>query len=362
MKNSDLINYCIKNSIPFVSFRLPAEDEIYTFAGGYFVTDPDAQSNEIRFVIAAFDPSSAETLYYVPEIILNGDKNETDKLPALREKFVQPQNIEPPIVSGFTNYMKQADFLIGEMKQNKLQKVVLSRVMEYLPDNQIDPSKLFHNACKRNPGAFVYLFSAADGQIWLGATPETLLRVEDGNGFTMALAGTQRIDNQIVDSVQWGSKEIHEHEYVSQFIEDTLQQCSVENIVREETKTVSAGKVAHLQTSFNFSVPETKNINEIAQALHPTPAVCGVPTSLARRQILEVESHKRSLYTGYLGPFNPRRNCQLFVNLRCMQIIDDKIFIYVGGGLTAASDPQQEWNETEWKSDTMLSLFDDALN
>ncbi len=358
MKNSDLINYCLENSIPFVSFRLPTENEISTFAGGYFVTDPDEQTSEIRFVIAAFDPSSAKTLYYIPGIILQGGENETGKLSVSDAKFVRSLNTTAPIVSGFTSYMKQAEFLIEEMKQNKLQKVVLSRVMEYLPDCQIDPLRLFQNACKRNPGAFVYLFSAADGQMWLGATPETLLKVEDRKGFTMALAGTQRLDNQLVDSVQWGSKEIHEHEHVSQFIENTLQNCFVENIVREETRTVSAGKVAHLQTAFSFVVPDKFSISEIAQAMHPTPAVCGVPTIEARKQILEVENHQRSLYTGYLGPFNPENNCQLFVNLRCMQIIGDKVYIYVGGGLTAASDPQQEWNETEWKSDTMLSLFD----
>ncbi|MFZ4464398.1 MAG: chorismate-binding protein, partial [Bacteroidales bacterium] len=177
MKNSDLINYCLENSIPFVSFRLPTENEISTFAGGYFVTDPDEQTSEIRFVIAAFDPSSAKTLYYIPGIILQGGENETGKLSVSDAKFVRSLNTTAPIVSGFTSYMKQAEFLIEEMKQNKLQKVVLSRVMEYLPDCQIDPLRLFQNACKRNPGAFVYLFSAADGQMWLGATPETLLKV-----------------------------------------------------------------------------------------------------------------------------------------------------------------------------------------
>jgi isochorismate synthase len=360
MKNSDLINYCIQNSIPFVSYRLPSENDTTTLAGGCFVSDPEERKHDIRFVIAPFDALSEKTRFYIPEIILAGKESETDKLPNFVNETTQTQTESAPVVSGFNSYINQAEYLIEEMKNDKLQKVVLSRVMEYVPDCQIDPIKLFQNACDRNPKAFVYLFSAAEGSYWLGATPETLLKTEAGKGFTMALAGTQRIDNQLDTEFNWGNKEIHEHEYVSQFIENTLLDCSVENLVRDETKTVSAGKVAHLQTAFNFRIPDNISISEIAQALHPTPAVCGVPTSEARKRILEVEKHKRSLYTGFLGPFIPKESCQLFVNLRCMQIIGDKIYIYVGGGLTAASDPQQEWNETEWKSDTMLSLFEEA--
>jgi len=72
MKNSDLINYCIQNSIPFVNYRLPSENDITTLAGGCFVSDPEERKHDIRFVIAPFDTFSEKTRYYIPDMILAG--------------------------------------------------------------------------------------------------------------------------------------------------------------------------------------------------------------------------------------------------------------------------------------------------
>jgi isochorismate synthase len=82
-----------------------------------------------------------------------------------------------------------------------------------------------------------------------------------------------------------------------------------------------------------------------------------MPQQLSFRMINTTEKHTRNYYTGFLGIRDRNENCAFYVNLRCMQIIQDKAFIYVGGGLTEQSDPLQEWNETELKAGTMLSLF-----
>ena len=95
---------------------------------------------------------------------------------------------------------------------------------------------------------------------------------------------------------------------------------------------------------------------EILSALHPTPAVGGYPKELAMEWIRRVEPHERRYYGGYLGPMFGE-HVRLFVNLRCMEVDDSRLRLYVGGGLTDKSDPESEWKETEAKAQTLLSII-----
>ncbi|MFT7281747.1 MAG: isochorismate synthase, partial [Cyclobacteriaceae bacterium] len=92
--------------------------------------------------------------------------------------------------------------------------------------------------------------------------------------------------------------------------------------------------------------------------LHPTSAVCGMPLQPALNFIKEVEGYERGLYAGFLGPVNFNNLTHLFVNLRCMQIINDqKIRLYAGAGITADSDPNKEFVETQLKMNTLKNLL-----
>jgi len=91
--------------------------------------------------------------------------------------------------------------------------------------------------------------------------------------------------------------------------------------------------------------------------LHPTPAVCGLPAMDAKRELLLTEPHERRLYSGFLGPVKNNGSAQLFVNLRCMQIIGKKAYLYAGGGLTIDSELEKEWEETKNKAETMLAVI-----
>ena len=96
--------------------------------------------------------------------------------------------------------------------------------------------------------------------------------------------------------------------------------------------------------------------NFIAE-LHPTPAVCGLPKNLADDFIRLKEKHERKYYTGYLGPWKLNQQVDLFVNLRCMEVTDDEFILYAGGGITAHSIPEKEWEETNQKAATLLAVI-----
>ena len=96
---------------------------------------------------------------------------------------------------------------------------------------------------------------------------------------------------------------------------------------------------------------------DLIEKLHPTPAVCGVPITKAQTFIHEHEGYERKYYTGFLGEYGINDTTDLFVNLRCMEINEKAINIYVGCGITAESNPTNEYIETENKSLTMRNIL-----
>jgi isochorismate synthase len=123
-------------------------------------------------------------------------------------------------------------------------------------------------------------------------------------------------------------------------------------------ETLESGKVAHLKTSFFFPAEKISGcLGSFIADLHPTPAVCGLPKDLADEYIRTNEFHQRKYYTGYLGPWRLGGQVSLFVNLRCMEITSEEYILYSGGGITARSVPEKEWDETNQKAKTLLSVI-----
>ena len=157
------------------------------------------------------------------------------------------------------------------------------------------------------------------------------------------------------------------------------QQLSNPGIKVSEPKTVRAGNLLHLQTEISMRLkPGTGSLKPILDALHPTPAVCGFPKDQSKAYIIENEGYPREFYAGFMGELhlketisrNPnRRNVEnnaynaqksvsnLYVNLRCMQIKNKNIYIYIGGGITKDSIAEAEWEETVHKSKVIKSVL-----
>ena len=111
-------------------------------------------------------------------------------------------------------------------------------------------------------------------------------------------------------------------------------------------------------------INKKSNLKEVVSVLHPTPAVCGFPMQKAKKFIFENEGYDRSYYTGFLGELNIKGDyinkpkSDLFVNLRCMQVVKNMAHIYVGCGITKDSIPEKEFLETVNKSMTMKIILD----
>lgn len=257
-----------------------------------------------------------------------------------------------------------------QLKDGKLAKIVLARCEEIPHSAPVDAETLFLEACRIYPHLCIMLVSTPQTGTWLMATPEVLLDGDGETWRTMALAGTMKARELAPDADcssastpwvdgdgmrDWSAKNKHEQQLVATYIQQCLSPFAAQ-LTQRGPYTVQAGDLVHLRSDFMFNLHDTKSLGSLLEALHPTPAVCGLPKAEAQRFILENEHAHRSYYSGFVGLLNPKGETHLYVALRCMQISDCCYRFYAGGGLLADSVEQQEWEETVAKMETMKKV------
>ncbi len=285
--------------------------------------------------------------------------------PTVRKSaHLSPQSIPTLPDSAYLQSVRDA---VAAIEAGEIKKVVLSRTKEVELPTDFVFTEVFERLCEKYPNAFVSLVYLPHlDQVWLGATPETLVGVDKEGIFrTVSLAGTQSAYNaegQPIPPKQapWTQKEIEEQALVSRYIISCFKKIRVREFTEEGPKTVVAGNLMHLCSHYTVNTKEI-NFPELGtvmlELLHPTSAVCGMPKSAALQFIQEHENYDREFYSGFLGPVNVENETHLFVNLRCMKIQNGVATLYAGGGITEDSIPEKEWQETELKCQTMLSVL-----
>ena len=260
------------------------------------------------------------------------------------------------------NFKDLVQLSIDKINSGTFQKVVPSRKKEiYLPDNFKLIIK-FLDLCRLHPQAFVSLFSLSGKEIWIGASPELLIKITAGRFFhTSAVAGTQSGKNiQNLSEVAWTQKEIEEQALVSRYIINSFKKIRLREFEEDGPKTVKAGELLHLRTDYKVDL-EAVNFPQLGSVmlklLHPTSAVCGMPKEPASNFLKDLEDMDREFYSGYIGPVNIRAESSIYVNLRCAKIIGNKGTLFAGAGVTRDSDPEKEWNETELKMNTIREVL-----
>ncbi len=267
------------------------------------------------------------------------------------ENFTLYEAKERPIISSKENYLSQFNTFKERFKIEGISKAILSRIKSISLSIE-SPALMFEKICATYPKAFCYLLSLDGEGTWAGASPEILLTYEEDKIKTVALAGTK----YSADEEVWTSKEYDEHRLVEDYIID-LESKNHKLTKRSKPHIVKAGKLFHLRSEFEFSASK-KNVVQFLERIHPTPAICGLPYEKSKHLILDTELHNRALYCGYLGAVSSTaEEFTMYVNIRCMQLFQDAAYLYIGGGITAESTGESEWEETERKSETMGTLF-----
>lgn len=340
----DRVENYLEESLPFVLYRKPGQNEIFGVFQSNNALHQSKDFMEKGFVFAPFN-SEGSVILIQPDEVWEGTWR-TEKQPSTEAISLDDLGKEDHI-----DLVKRG---IKEIEKGRLKKVVLSRKIE-VPISK-SPIHIFKTLLNTYSNAFGYLFYHPKVGMWCGATPETLVKVKNKKLTTMSLAATlPYVENEEPD---WGDKEIEEQQMVSEYIGDKLAH-TMERLEIDDAESVRAGNLWHLRSEVRGTLLPNLKVKEVIRALHPTPAVCGIPTGEAAQFIQANENYKRTFYTGFLGELNLKSQGELslFVNLRCMQLEQGKASIFVGGGITEASNPESEWIETQNKSKTMLGIL-----
>lgn len=249
---------------------------------------------------------------------------------------------------------------IHHLQGGDLEKVVISKIKKVqLPVaiNSTSIQRAFDILTSLYPSAFIFIYRMNVHSVWVGATPETLIELENGFYKTMSLAGTRLKSDQ---DKPWGEKEIREQKVVTDFIASTILNNQGENLEISEPFTATAAHLEHLKSLIQFK--SSQGLHAWASLLHPTPAICGLPIDQAKKLISQLEAHSRKMYAGYIGFVENSGNGKAFVQLRCMEWINQEAVIYSGGGIMPDSIPESEWEEAENKANVMLSVLEMLKN
>lgn len=330
----------------YVMFRRPEERKVFSL---YSSQPPEkikslkALDNKTGFVIAPFETDKKS-----PILLLHIEKTE---VLSMDTEVGNTENTEcvNTLDDGVSQYMRNFESISEKLDSEKFLKIVLARKKDVKRSIKHYES-LFYKACRLYPHQFICLINTVTSGVWLMATPELLLSGNSGKYSTMALAGTMR------NACEWSDKNRAEQQYVSDYINDVLCRNAID-VKSNSPHTVMAADLYHLCTDFSFHLSDSSSLGSLLAALHPTPAVCGIPADITKEYIISHEGFDRGYYSGFCGMLNPGDTAFLYVSLRCMKIMRDMVSVYAGGGLIKGSIVDDELRETEYKMHSMLRIL-----
>ena len=337
--------------LPFVMYSKPNSTSIFGFLQQNDTLFKISNYKEKGFVFASFDEKQ---LILIPE---NESEVITTELGEITFETIEIEDLSFDLTAK-NQYENLVSKGITAIKNDEFKKVVLSR-SEIVDLTEFDFIATFQHLVQLYPTTFSYCFFHPEIGFWMGATPEQLLKA-NGNVFeTTALAGTQKAN--LETEIFWQQKEKDEQQYVTDFIVKRLREVA-SSVDVTEPYSAKAGSIWHIKTDISGVLNANSTLEEVIDTLHPTPAVCGLPKKKAKAFIIENENYDRTFYTGFLGELNSSFanndiSSDLFVNLRSMQIQENKAILYMGCGITKESVPEKEWEESVNKSMTMKRVL-----
>lgn len=370
----------LQNGYALAVWQLPgdgAKNVILSYSASKYPGDTQLENLESGFLFCPFNPN--ESGYYLkadflfkfkdgklrsPESPLESTSIEWLNNQQEKEKplsFYRRSSEQGIPTNPKSDFRELVQECIRQINQGVVEKIVPSRFKTIPLPIGFDAVAAFQQLCHAYPNAFVSLVSLPETGTWLGASPEILVQVEDQRIFrTVALAGTQPYqEGTNIKEVAWTQKEIEEQALVSRYIINCFKKIRLREFEEHGPKTVIAGNLLHLKTEFAVDLKST-NFPQLGSVmlnlLHPTSAVCGMPLEPAMQFLQQHEGYDRAFYSGFLGPVNIDRAIHVFVNLRCLQVVSHHLICYGGSGVTVDSIPQKEWEETEMKLNTLLTV------
>jgi menaquinone-specific isochorismate synthase len=239
--------------------------------------------------------------------------------------------------------------------EGALQKVVLAQALELDLGGDLAVHDILDRLGEKYPNCTRFLIEPANASAaFFGATPERLVSLRGRTVETGALAGTTgrgetpAEDEWLAEELLDDTKNVHEHELVAETIRDQLAPFAASVSVGER-EIERLATVQHLYTPITAELASDTHVLDVVEALHPTPAVGGLPPDRALETIRETEPFDRGWYAAPIGWIDAAGNGTFAVGLRSAVASQQRATLFAGVGIVGDSDPDAEWDEVELK-------------
>jgi menaquinone-specific isochorismate synthase len=320
----------------------------------------------VQVTYAAGDPPEAETAWLTvndagPGASPSAVEDRLDRERAALADLPEPGTTSgPPGVSSRERTTSRAvwrdsvDDAVDRIHEGELRKVVLAQALRTTLETPLSVPDVLSRLGDTYPDCYRFLVEPEDGGSFLGATPERLVSLRGRTVETGALAGTTgRGDTPEED--EWLARELlddaknaHEHELVADAIGDQLEPFAA-SVATGSRRIRRLATVQHLETPITAELEADEHVLTLVEALHPTPAVGGLPPDRALRTIRETERFDRGWYAAPVGWFDAAGYGSFAVALRSAVARGDVATLFAGVGIVADSDPDREWDEVDLK-------------
>ena len=278
---------------------------------------------------------------------------------------------KPIVKSSFEPYkeeylesIKQVTTLI---RQKEADKVVIARSLALQFEEAVSSPNVLSQIILEQPESYLFGLEHQD-KLFFGASPERLVKVEKSYAYSSCVAGSVKRgknaeeDEKLGQSLLNDAKNRSEHQYVVDMIGNTFKENCSKYDIPSQPKLLKIRDIQHLFTPVEGQLKNNATILQLVKTLHPTPALGGVPRNRAMEVIREYEPMNRGYYAAPIGWLDAEGNGEFAVAIRSALLLQDKAFLYAGGGIVADSEPQSEYEETLVKFRPMIRALGGQLH
>lgn len=259
-------------------------------------------------------------------------------------------------------WKKSVTSLVESFTESNLKKVVVARELRLQFENTVQVEKVLTHLLEEQKESFIFAFEV-NGDCFIGASPERLVKKEETRVLTTCLAGsiargsTLEEDNLLGQNLLEDQKNLVEHQYVVDMIKEAMEETCEKVTLPDEPQLMKTKYIQHLYTPVIGQSREGTSLLDIVNRLHPTPALGGVPKEQAVTKIREIEELDRGFYAAPIGWQDSQGNGEFAVAIRSALIQGKEASLFAGCGVVADSEAESEYIETSIKFRPMLTAL-----
>lgn len=319
---------------PGAWFVLPEVQFTATSSGAWITTTADGSKAGRR---------ARDRLERYQSLSVSGPESKT--VPSVMRKSYVPER---------SDWQRQIEAATAKIGAGTLRKVVLAQALTAELSGPIATHEILGELGRSYPACIRFGFEPQTGGTFFGATPERLVTLQGKEVTTAGLAGsigrgeTTEEDDWLAEQLRTSEKNIHEHEIVVETIREQLEPVT-ESVETGERGIRKLANVQHLQTPVSATLSESRHVLELVEALHPTPAVGGLPPEAALQTIRDTEVFDRGWYAAPVGWFDANGDGTFGVAIRSAITRNEEATLFAGAGIVGDSDPDEEYDELQLK-------------